>query len=77
MSLPIKVNFETLDYVYNGMPWCKVPTKTSIMFGGMDIVYNGQPYVVNDDPASGWSITLNGISVNDINGISVTDWIGI
>jgi hypothetical protein len=36
MSLPNKANLETMDFAFEGQPFCDVPAKSGINLDGMD-----------------------------------------
>jgi hypothetical protein len=43
--LGTNIALSTLDFVYNGSPFCWVPSKTSISLSTLDYYYNGAPFV--------------------------------
>ncbi|MBU0964730.1 hypothetical protein KKC06_06850 [Patescibacteria group bacterium] len=47
MALPTPINLQTLNYAYQGQPFCRVPAKTTIDLETMDYSYEAQPFVSN------------------------------
>lgn len=54
MALPTPTNLQTLDYSYNGFPFCQVVSKSGITPDTLDISFLGFPF---------WAI-LGSISLN-------------
>lgn len=47
MALPTPTELQTLDYGFNGEPFCGVPAKGAIDVKTMDYGFDGEPFVVN------------------------------
>jgi hypothetical protein len=45
--IPVKQDLETLDYAYQGQPFCSVPAKSDINLDIMNYAYQAQPFCGN------------------------------
>jgi hypothetical protein len=76
MSLPSPSSLLSLDYPYQGQPFCLLASKTGMNLGSMDFSYLGVPFVVNPDEVVSSSLikTINGLayaSIKTVNGLAI------
>ncbi len=48
MALPTPTDLKTLDWSFQGQPFCDVSAKSTITLAGMDYSFQAQPLVANE-----------------------------
>ena len=74
MTLPAKVDLETMDYAYQAQPFVEVPAKGGIDLETMDYAYQAQPFVGG---IAGWAHKWNTQNITKWNGQVIRKWNGL
>jgi hypothetical protein len=70
MALPTPTDLKTLDWSFQGQPFCWVAAKSSITLAGMDYSFQAQPFVANEGEESTSNIkSISGVAYASIKKI--------